>query len=133
MATGYRIELNNLPKVMNKIDQRIVDRGIAAATLEAHNYITKAISRTQPTTRLPSGELIGLNPSKPGEYPKVVSRRLMQSLGWKVKKQGDRAIGRVETDVNYARQLEYGGRSFLRRGIKENLHQIGKAFMRGIH
>lgn len=132
MATGYKVELNNLPKVLKNIDQ-VSERGLVAATLEAHNKITKAISRTQPTTRTESGKLIGLNPSKPGEYPKVVSRRLMQSLGWKVKNTGLRLYGRVETDVEYARQLEYGGRSFLRRGIKENLSNIGRAFIKGVN
>ena len=136
MTTGVRIDLSKLPQVMKKIDVRM-NAGMAAATLEANNFIVKAVSRTQPTMRTSGGALTGLDPSRPGEYPKVVTRRLMQSIGWKL--QGGEfgtsgtIKGRVTTNAKYAKYLEYGGRSFMRRGVKENLLKIGHAFIKGAH
>jgi len=131
MATGVRIELITANQFLKNTSPKW-NAGIAAATLEAHGYITKHIKRTQPTTKTASGKLVGLNPSKPGEYPKVVSRRLIQGLNFKMKKDfGFLNKGEVYTKVKYARALEYGGRSFLRRGAKEGIHMIGWAFLRG--
>jgi len=39
--------------------------------------------------------------------------------------------GEVGTRLDYGVYLEFGGRSFLRRGVKANLANIGWAFVRG--
>ena len=57
---------------------------------------------------------------------------MIQGLNFKMKKDfGFLNKGEVYTKVKYARALEYGGRSFLRRGAKEGIHMIGWAFLRG--
>ena len=77
------------------------------------------------------GHRVGLDPSKPGEPPKVVTSRLKGSVTWKVKRLKRSLTAYVGTNVKYAARLEFGfvgtdarGRSvsqeprpFLRPGI----------------
>jgi len=117
-------------EVLKKADIKF-NAGMAAATLEAQKYITEQISVGQDKKIYPSGRQVGLNPSKPGEYPKVVTSLLKKSIHTKTIKGFSLITGRVFTNMEYAPYLEYGGRSFMRRGVKENLGNIGKAFMKG--
>jgi len=132
MDLNKKVEIN-----YNKLIQvttKGINAGIAAATLEAHQYITKRISKTQPIhVSHPGKHKRGLNPSKPGEYPKVVERRLLQGLHKSILKTSISSYhkGRIIADTEYAMALEMGGRSFLRRGMVADFPMIGWAFVRG--
>ena len=112
--------------------QAVLSKGMAAATLETQAGITKAISRLQPTTRTASGNKVGLNPSKPGEYPKMVTKDLRRSIHAKIIKEMGVPKGIVYTTSKYAPALEMGGRSFMRRWPKAHLPMIAWAFRKGM-
>ena len=131
MSTGVRINWDGLPEVMKKTNA-VLSKGMAAATLETNKGIVKAISRSQPVKRTASGNKYGLNPSKPGEYPKIVTADLRRSIGWKMIKTMNVPQGIVYTTSKYAPYLEMGGRSFMRRWPKNHLPQIAWAFRRGM-
>ena len=91
----------------------VLSKGMAAATLETQKGITEAISRSQPVARTASGNKYGLDPSKPGEYPKMVTTDLRRSIHQKVIKTWNVPQGIVYTTSKYAPALEMGGRSFM--------------------
>ena len=131
MANNVRIEFNNLSEVMKRTNA-VLSKGMAAATLETQKGITEAISRSQPTSRTASGNKIGLDPSKPGEYPKMVTTDLRRSIGFKIVKDFNVPRGIVFTTSKYAPALEMGGRSFMRRWPKGHLPMIAWAFRKGM-
>ena len=90
---------------------------------------------------------VGLNPSKPGEPPHVLSGRLRMSIRYKVKSTTHAVIGYVGTNVEYARRLELGffgtdsqghniqqePRPFLRSTMLSNAVNIMKVFRMGLN
>ena len=110
----------------------VLSKGMAAATLETQKGITEAISRTQPVARTASGNKIGLDPSKPGEYPKMVTTDLRRSINFKMVTDWGVPRGIVYTTSKYAPYLEMGGRSFMRRWPKNHLKLIAQAFRAGM-
>ena len=110
----------------------VLSKGMAAATLETQKGITEAISRSQPVARSASGNKYGLDPSKPGEYPKMVTTDLRRSINFKIIKPYNVPQGIVYTTSKYAPALELGGRSFMRRWPKAHLPMIAWAFRRGM-
>ena len=131
MSNKVTINFDNLPEVMKRA-QAVLSKGMAAATLETQAGITKAISRPQPTTRTASGNKVGLNPSRPGEYPKMVTTDLRRSIHFKIIKEMGVPKGIVYTTSKYAPALEMGGRSFMRRWPKNHFPMIAWAFRKGM-
>lgn len=131
MANSVRIQFDNLPAVMKKANA-VLSKGMAAATLETQAGITEAISRSQPVARSASGNKYGLDPSKPGEYPKMVTTDLRRSINFKIITPYNVPQGIVYTTSKYAPYLEMGGRSFMRRWPKNHLPMIAWAFRRGM-
>jgi phage gpG-like protein len=93
--------------------------------------VVKSISIDQPVRRMPSGALVGLNPSKPGHPPHVLYGRLRQSITHIVERTRTSVSARVGTNVEYAKALEFGNpdtgmepRPFLRPGVLDNKKAI---------
>jgi hypothetical protein len=109
-----------------------------SAVLLLQGAVQKRISRGQPVRRTPAGNLVGLDPSLPGESPKVVSSRLRTSIAHDVRQEPNMIVGRVGSNLTYARRLELGffgtdslGRNFnqaerpyLRPALAENLPRL---------
>lgn len=57
----------------------------------------------------------GQPPSRPGQPPHVLTGRLRQSITHDVRRDGSTFIGRVGTNVEYARHLELGTRKMAPR------------------
>lgn len=70
--------------------------------------IVKKISRTQPKRRTKGGFLVGLDPSRPGEPPKVLYNRLRQTIQSFVERKGRRIVAGAGSPERYARRLEAG-------------------------
>lgn len=70
----------------------------------------------------------GLDPSKPGEYPKRVSGRLIRSMSWRFESD---LVALVGTSLGYGAALELGDRSFILRFMQENEATIGKIIREG--
>lgn len=113
-------------------------RRIERASVIVESEVVRLISRGQPHRISRGGHRIGLEPSAPGEPPKVLEGRLRASITHAVFAQGNEIVGRVGTNVEYARRLELGfvgtdaaGRSinqaprpFLRAGLRNKLQQV---------
>lgn len=87
---------------------------VRQAVVFLRSETVKGLNRTQPVIRSGRGKR-GLNPSKPGEFPKRVSDTLRNSITTEVKKDNDKIVGRYGTNVkDYPLALEFG----TRRGLK---------------
>jgi len=104
----------------NRKLEKEVEQNMTQAVQFAEGKIKESISR---------GNKGGGNPSRPGEPPKVRSGRLRSSITHEVTKELGGIVGRVGTNVVYARWLELGTenmepRPFLRPGILNNQRRI---------
>ena len=117
----------------------VVGKRMKGAMLVLQGDVQSKISRGQPVVR--SGKsLRGLDPSKEGEFPKGVTFKLRTSITHRVDDEGDTIVGRVGTNVPYARRLELGffgtdsrgsninqgARPYLRPALAENLGRLAK-------
>src|SRR5690606_2259671 len=114
-------------------------------TLHLERKVIEKISIGQPAYTTASGRLVGLDPSKPGEPPHVLSGRLRQSITHQVEVGSNYVRGRVGTNVEYARRLELGfigtdaagrnvnqaPRPFLRPTLAEERAEILRRIVRG--
>lgn len=76
-----------------------VVRRMAKVTILVRDTVKRKINRGNPR---------GNDPSLVGEPPKKVTARLFDSITQEVQVEGDDVIGRVGTNVVYARRLELG-------------------------
>lgn len=124
---------------------RKVERGITRGTLYLERKVIEKIGIGQPAYTTAGGRLVGLDPSKPGEPPHVLSGRLRQSITHQVEVGSNYVRGRVGTNVEYARRLELGftgtdaagrnvnqaPRPFLRPTLAEERTEILRRIVRG--
>ena len=71
--------------------QRQLERGLTRAGFHLVGHFRSKLNRSQPYLRraTPSGvRFTGLDPSRPGEYPKKLSGQLIKSVAFKVDKPG---------------------------------------------
>jgi hypothetical protein len=76
-----------------------IARRVGTGVVIVRDTIKKSINR---------GNLMRVNPSKPGEPPKKVSARLFNSIQSRVTITQGRVIGEIGTDVEYGPRLEFG-------------------------
>lgn len=95
------------PEFRAELQRRLQVR-MLKAMLHLEGAIKRELSVGQPVQRTKSGRLIGLNPSRPGKPPHVLTGRLRQSITARVEVLDDFIVGRVGSNVEYARALELG-------------------------
>jgi hypothetical protein len=98
-----------------------LERKLTAAILVVHARAVVRLSTGQPVRRLPSGRLIGLNPSRPGESPHVLYGQLRQSMTWVVERTGTKITAKTGSNLKKARALELGFVGRTRNGRMMNL------------
>jgi hypothetical protein len=100
---------------------RQLERGMTLAMFAVQATAVKKLSVGQPVTRTASGRLVGLGPSTPPDPPHVLTGRLRQSIETEVVVEPNAVVGRVGTNVVYARRLELGfvGTDALGRNINQ--------------
>lgn len=113
-----------------------IEKNMLVAMAHILGVIDQSLSRSQPLRVSASGETVtGLDPSKPGEPPKMVTLRLRKSMTSKVRRTQREIIGsygtnlKDETGFSYPRALELGTvkmapRPFLRPPLKTQRRQI---------
>ncbi len=115
----------NSEKIVRAV-KGVVSKRMKTAMLVLQGEVQRKISRGQPVVR--SGKsLRGLDPSKPGTPPKVVTSRLRTSINHNVRAEGDSIVGRVGTNVPYARRLEKGFFGTDSRG--RNINQAARPYL----
>lgn len=136
MANGKIIWTQQV--VRNNVD-KVVMRNLERAAIFVEGIVVRSISIGQSIRRLPSGGVVGLNPSKPGNPPHVLLGFLRKSITHKVFKIGNKIVAIVGSGMVYARRLEKGfigrdragrnvnqaARPFLRPAVSNNKDQIG--------
>jgi len=109
-------------------------RRMAKATLIMVGDVKRLLTVGQPVKRV-GRNLVGLDPSKAPEPPHKLSARLQQSITNVVTIKPNEVVGRVGTNVEYARRQELGfmgtdslgrvvhqaARPYLRRALKDNM------------
>ena len=70
----------------------------------------------------------GLGPAAEGEGPEVLTSRLRTSITHRVDDEGDTIVGRVGTNVPYARRLELGFFETASRG--HSINQLERPYLR---
>lgn len=85
-----------------------LSRNMAQAALYLKGEVRKSINRSQPFRRTAKGDLVGLDPSKPGEPPKKLSSILADSIATDQRESPLEITGVVGTNVDYAKRLELG-------------------------
>jgi phage gpG-like protein len=127
---GTRIEMWDASGVLDKTKDELVKR-MTVATILVRDKAKVLVNR---------GNSTGKSPSKEGTPPKKVSGRLQSSLAQAVEVVENAVIGRVGTNVIYARRLELGfvgvdkagrkisqgPRPFLRPAVMNNTGAIAK-------
>ena len=108
-----------------------LESGVTNATIFVVGKVKENLGRPQPTRILPSGKRIGLDPSKPGESPKIVDARLRGSITQEVKITRSSIKGFVGTNLDYGRVHELGDRPFLRPAVIKNAKAIGALIAAG--
>ena len=93
-------------RIAKKFEKDMLTR-MRQATLFLQGEVKKAVNVGQPVRRV-GGNLIGLDPSKPGEPPKKVVGTLFRSIEQDVSISTLAIVGRVGSNVSYARRLELG-------------------------
>jgi hypothetical protein len=83
-----------------------MERRMERALLIVESTVIRKLSIGQPVRRTASGRLIGLDPSRPGEPPKVLYGRLRQSVSHAQFKSGGTLHGQIGAHTVYARALE---------------------------
>jgi phage gpG-like protein len=103
--------------------------------------VVKSLSVGQPVKRMSSGSMRGLDPSAPGDPPKLVTGRLRASIDHRVDKSRRYVDVYISAGTNYAKVLEYGGKSgkatiaprpFLRPVLKKHRVKAIKMLTRDI-
>lgn len=87
----------------------VMMRKMEAAALTVEAEAIRLVSRGQPVKRVGS-RLVGLDPSRPGEPPKVLYGQLRRGMTHSVTRDhmGTRVRAEVGSTVKYARRLELG-------------------------
>ncbi len=124
----------------------VMEKRMARAMLILQGDVQRRLSVGQPVVRSKSGNLRGTVQAEPAPVPpRVLTSRLRTSITNRVEIVLDVVVGRVGTNVPYARRLELGffgtdskGRNFnqearpyLRPSLTENLPRLLKILMPG--
>ncbi len=136
MAKNVRIRLRK-KEAIQKI-KGDVKLHMFRAAIYLRDRVKIALNRSQPVHILPSGNIIGLNPSKPGEPPKKITGQLQASIIHDVRERGLDIIARVGSFLEKAAPLEFGSRDgklkprpYLRPSLIKNQKRIKQIIARG--
>ena len=146
MAKVYKITIKFSPNTAMYQMGNEIERRMEKVAMLIESTAVKKISRGQPVRRTASGRLVGLDPSKPGEPPKVVTARLKQSVTHVVNREEFKITAQIGTNVEYSRRLELGfvgsdsrgrvismaARPWLRPSFADNLGRIKSIFEKKI-
>lgn len=131
------------PERVTRAVNRVLAQRMRASMLILQGAVQRKISVGQPVRRTSGGHLVGEDPSAPGDPPKVVSSRLRTSIASDVTVGPLEVVGKVGSNVPYARRLELGfsatdalgrninqaERPYLRPALKENLPRLIRRLM----
>ena len=122
-----------------------VASGMAQAVQLVVSDVKRRINRGQPYRFTAKGRKVGLDPSLPGEPPKVVTSDLKNSIVGRIESEPDEIRGFVGSNKVYARRQELGfvgvdslgrmvnqePRPYLRPAVLENRKKILETIARG--
>lgn len=116
-------------------DRKYRQRFEAAAVVGMHATTADVVGQIKVT--LDTENRDGRNPSKPGDPPHRVSGTLQKSVTKVVESHPGEITGMVGTNVEYAKELEFGtptkaARPWLRDGIRDNATRMNKVFTRTV-
>lgn len=116
-----------------------VQANMLKAVVELTNIVKLKLNRSQPRRTLPSGRIVGLDPSLPGEPPRKITGQLQRSITGRVAFDvAGNIVGIVGSDLVKAAPLEFGtrdgkvkARPFLRPSLLENRTKLARIIATG--
>lgn len=108
MAAKTATRLRWFPKRVTDKTEAVMRRNMEAAAVTLRDDVKIKLNRGQPTRTTAGGNIIGLDPSKPGEPPKKVTSVYQNSIRHDVVRTSTEIVGLVGTDQKRAPALEFG-------------------------
>lgn len=117
-------------RIMGQLEERLVASAIHLSATAKQN-----VSGAQPTVGTGTSKR-GLNPSEPGDYPKLVSSTLRTSIQWEKSNQEGKLSVRVGSNLVYGKYLELGTtrmkrRPWLSRTLSEERTTLRQIILKG--
>lgn len=127
---------NNADRILREVKAK-ARLGLKAATIFLSARVKEILSVPAPRKlvkpRFGVPYYRATSPASPGAPPRKLSGELRRSIAWEMR-QND-TVGRVGTNLVYARRLEEQGHTFLTRAVQLYQDEIktimGRAFQRG--
>ena len=129
-----------VPKFAHRTNRRLkVNAEKVGRMIESD--IVKSLSIGQPAIRRGDGSFFGLDPSKPGQPPHLLTGHLRRSIDHRVEKHPKHIDIFVIAGADYARVLEYGGvsgkakilqRPFMRPALARNREKAIRMLVKNV-
>lgn len=137
MAKRTKTSVNFNPKRFKGLLNDELSKNMGIAVVYLRDQVKLKLNRGQPTRTTPGGNIIGLNPSKPGEPPKKITAQLQNSIQGEVETTKNSISGSVGSNLDKSQHLEFGTskmkpRPFLRPTLRENRQKIFEILTRGL-
>ncbi len=133
----FRLRLNK--RLFRRKTLEEVKKNMLVATVFVRDRVKEKLNRGQPTRTTPGGNIIGLDPSLPGEPPKKITSQLQNSIRQRVVSTASSVVGLIGSDLKKAAALELGNRRgtlkprpYLRPTLMENRGKILRILAKGL-
>jgi phage gpG-like protein len=117
---------------------RQMERNAERVGMMLDGAVVRSLSKGQPRKRV-GKRLVGLNPSKPGEPPRVLHGLLRNSISHRTQVRPSAVEVYVGANTKYARALEFGSpktrlaaRPYLRPAVERNRDKAIKRLVKGV-
>lgn len=133
------IDVRLRPRAVRRFANQNTRANMELATVFLRDQVKQKLNRGQPRRTTEGGNLIGLDPSEPGEPPKKISGVYMNSIRQRVISTSlSELVGLVGTDQKRAPALEFGNRKgtlaprpHFRPALRENRFRLLRIIARG--
>lgn len=133
----FSLRLNK--KLFKNVTFEEVTKNMQVATVWARDQVKIKLNRGQPTRITSGGNIIGLDPSKPGEPPKKITSQLQNSIRQDVEADSRTVRGFIGSNLKKAPALELGNRKgtlkprpHFRPVLVENKNKLAEIIAKGI-
>ena len=126
---------SNIKELMKKIDSTAKGRMLEAVMEVRSKTLVKLSGQRSGRTYFVPGTHKTYTASAPGQPPAVATAGLRQSIKGTVETEGKQVVGRVGTDLDYGRRLEFGtrkmaARPWLRKSFEEAEAKVKEIYVR---
>jgi len=121
---------------------RVMESNADRVGMMLHGATVRSMSKGQPVKRVGRGRkayLVGLDPSEPGQPPRVLHGLLRQSVSWRTEVRRGSITVYIGANTKYARALELGNpkgnlkpRPYLRPALAKNREKAMRRLVKNV-